>query len=235
MSSDVRTTVARLGDLLASKPGVSMSVAEAAVELKRHRTGVNDAIVALTRAGAIMSGLHPDDRRRSVISMTPEQAAAWSADAGEAIAATWGLGLHVATGVAKAAVATSAGAQRRRSAPLRFAVWSDGGLVIDGLTRKQLTLPAADTGALAQTLATLPEGALQALSASPLRPAFALHVEGRDYPLDAQQTADLVAYIEDLPARTIKTLTNAGRFAGVQAPGTDHRVHRLETAEDRAN
>jgi DNA-binding MarR family transcriptional regulator len=229
VSTAARTTLGLVGDFLASLPaGQSVIVKNLAKHLERDRAGVTDAISKLVAAKAVSSKADPEDLRRTIAYMTADQQQAWKGDAGAAVAAVAGLNLEVRASAAKAAEATRQAAADRRDQQLRFGVWNDGALAIEGLARKQLTLPAEATGSLAATLASLPEGALQALFESPLKPVFTLQVEGRDYPLTTEQAAALVAYIEQLPSKALRVPLVPGF-----KPGTDHRSHRIDTPADQ--
>lgn len=228
-----RTTAGLVGDLLAATPDQSQPSVTLTEKTGRDRAGVDRALQALTKAGALQcvpdaAGPATPGRRRSTYFMTLAQATAWTKDAGATVAAAARISLEVATVASKAAAATVKGAKDRQLVRLRFGVWSDGALAIEGLARTQLTLPADETRNLVGMLSSLPEGALQAMFESPLRPVFVLRVSERDYPLTAEQTGDLVAYIEQLPAKALRLPTLPGFKAG-----TDHRVHRLEVPEDR--
>lgn len=205
MSTLNRLTI-ELGNLLAKAPGTSFSTNDAAGALGCHQTSVSAGSRQLSELGAINLEVK-SGRRGAAMLMTAAQAAAWTERPPVQLR------------------------QSKQVEPckLRFAVWSDGALAIEGLARKQLTLPADDTGRLAEALAALPEGAFEGLCNSPLKPVFTLSINGKDYALNAQQAADLVAYIEQLPARTLRV--PRARIGAL--PGTDHRVHRIETEEDR--
>lgn len=224
-----RTTAGLVGDFLAAKAGQRFTTKDLSGTLQRDRGGVVDAVAALKHRDALQTMTDPEDRRRTLAFMTADQAAAWMADGGATSAA--GLILSAAPASAKT-VPVAAGESARKPAGLRFGVWNDGAIAVEGLARKQLTLPAADACALALLFASFPEGALQALCASPLKPSFSIHLDGRDYPLDAQQTGQLVDYIEQLPSRVMQPMKFPGG-APAAAPGTDNRVHRIEVPADK--
>lgn len=226
-----RSPASLVGDHLAATPGQKLSAKEIGLALDRGDAGVRHFAQLLVSAGAISAEPDPAHRRNShtcrlLFFRTPQQAASWRPDTYAKYVS------NMERRAPSASARTSSPAKRRPEGPLRFGVWADGALMIDGLARKQLTVPPADTASLAQSLAALPEGALQALCDGPLRPSFSLCIGERDYPLNAQQTADLIAYIEQLPARTIRAAGFQGALAGgALKPGTDHRIHRLTDEE----
>lgn len=232
MSNAPRTTAGLVGDFLASKAGQRFITKDLAGILQRDRGGLVDAVSKLKHRAAIETMVDPEDRRRTLAFMTAEQATAWLADGGASAAAGVVLSAALATGPAPA---VAAGRSVRTPAGLRFGVWNDGAIVIEGLVRKQLTLPAVDATALALLFATFPEGSLQALCASPLKPAFSLQIAGRGYPLTAEETAQLVDYIEQLPSRLMQPGAAGGMFPlpATSKPGTNNRVNRIETPADR--
>jgi len=220
MSAEPRMTVALVGGSLAAVPSRhGVLVSDLSKLVKRHPTAVLKALRALADAGALNLERDPADGRRWMTSMSDEQRHAWLKDGGATVAA------EAIAADAQQGKRTDIPPRERQAAaaPLRFAVWSDGAIAIEGLARRQLTLPAAQTGELAQLFATFPEGALQRLLESPLKPAFALHVAGREHSMTSDQAAELIAYIEQLPARSIRAL---------HVP--DNRVHRIEVPEDEA-
>lgn len=112
---------------------------------------------------------------------------------------------------------------------LIFGIWTDGSLSIEGLGSKVIKLPAVDVTACSILLASLPEGALQALLDSPLAPQFGITVGGKRHPMQPAQAQQLLTYLESLPAKWIRRdhvpAAAATPFSGLVRPGTDHRVH----------
>lgn len=117
-------------------------------------------------------------------------------------------------------------------------IFSDGSLAVEGLGRTTVKMAASDVRATVMQLTRLPEGAMQALLDSPLRPECTLtDGQGRRHRLSTEQSLQLVDFLESLPTKLVLMPTDGERASPWAAltprAGTDHRSHRLADGEDR--
>lgn len=212
-----RTVAGLVGDELAAHPaGKRFGLDKLSTILKRTSSAIGRAVNELAGAGAVIVEPDPKDARKKLVYMPDDKRTAWRADSGASVAAA-GVSLIVPSFSERAAKA-SAGRTEKLRPPLRFGMWADGALVIEGLAKRQLTLPAGDTATLAALFSSFPEGSLAALCASPLQPAFTLRIDGHAYPMTGEQTAALIAYIEQLPAKAMRG--SPGSADGTYTPRT---------------
>jgi hypothetical protein len=217
-------------DMMAAAAEERFEIAEVAACAKAQKPVALALMSLLRRDGWITttSAQRGDDRLK-VHGMSQRQADTW---------AQWRsriVGAKPTRGAPRAVkLANPEGADQNRAAVLSRApilnlgIWSDGSLSIEGLAAKAVRVSAHDVGVLSTLVASLPEGALQALIDSPLQPQFTLHSNGRSYRLQGQQTRQLVDYLETLPKRWVRTeQAPALPWAGLLRPGTDHRTHRI--------
>jgi hypothetical protein len=220
-------------DMLSTSPNDRHDIYAVMERIKAQKPTALALMSVLRRDGLVCTELKQpgSPSEGKVHFMTHDQATRWLAQRSLIV------GAKPRRGAPRAVANPAAQAEHGKpAAALVIGIWSDGSLSVEGLQRKAVRMSADDVGALSSLLASLPEGALQALMDSPLRPQFALLSQGRSHPMSAQHARQLVDYLESLPSRLVRTeQAPALPWAGLLRPGTDHRTHRIaQPGEDEA-
>lgn len=237
----------RLCDFLAAQAPQKFMVIQLESALHVMPGCINDALSKMRQAKWVTSTFAAGSRQLREHGMTLEQAAQWTKERPHIVGDGGGPGGRPRSEPGTRRVVAQSGAQSGApgEAPaggsagaLLMGIYSDGSLAVEGLGRFAVKVAAADVRATVMQLTRLPEGAMQMLLDSPLRPECTLtDVQGRRHRLSSEQSRQLVDFLESLPSKLVATPTDGERASPWAAltprPGTDHRSHRLADDDDQ--